>query len=80
MLVDVRGFQPVDIKMIVHEQGIEIQAKQEAQAQGESVKGLASRTIIRTYQLPQQPATNQFQCSLSADGTLFICAPWKQCC
>lgn len=80
MLVDVRGFQPGDIKMSVNEQGIEIYAKQEERAQGESVKGLATRSIIRSYQLPQQPATDQFQCSLSADGTLFICAPWKRCC
>lgn len=79
MLVDVRGFQPTELKLSVNNNIIEIKACKEERAFGESTAGYASRVIIRTYLLPQSPVAETMQCNISTDGTLFICAAWLTC-
>lgn len=86
MLVDVKGFQPFNLKLNVNEEVVELTASKEEASSGTSpmVKsqncvGYMSRNITRKYILPQKLVKECVQCSLSADGILFICAPWMRC-
>uniref|UniRef100_A0A1B6DWS0 SHSP domain-containing protein n=1 Tax=Clastoptera arizonana TaxID=38151 RepID=A0A1B6DWS0_9HEMI len=77
MLIDVRGFQPTELKISVNQNAIDIKACKEERAFGECSSGYASRVIERTYQLPQPPKVETMQCSMSGDGILFVCASWS---
>ncbi|XP_054265484.1 alpha-crystallin A chain-like [Macrosteles quadrilineatus] len=84
MLVDVKGFQPFNIKLNVHDEVVELSAvKEEASAAptpgGQNCVGYMSRNIVRKYMLPQRLVKECVQCCLSADGVLFISAPWLRC-
>lgn len=86
MLIDVKGFQPFNLKLNVNEEIIElIAAKEEASSgnapltRGPNCVGYLSRNIVRKYVLPQKLVKECVQCSLSADGILFLSAPWLRC-
>lgn len=84
MLIDVKGFQPFNLKLNVNEEVVEVIAtKEEASSDnpthGQICVGYVSRNITRRYTLPQKLVKECVQCSLSADGILFISAPWRRC-
>lgn len=84
MLVDVKGFEPLNLKLSVNNEIIELTAVKEEAAtnnsllmRGPNCIGYMSRTIRRKWVLPQPLMNEYMQCSLSADGILFIFAPWR---
>ncbi|XP_046658737.1 alpha-crystallin A chain-like isoform X2 [Homalodisca vitripennis] len=85
MLVDVKGFHPFNMKLNVNEEVVELIASQEeasnnpATTRGQNCVGYMARNISRKYILPQKLVKECVQCSLSADGILFIMAPWLRC-
>uniref|UniRef100_A0A1B6MJY5 SHSP domain-containing protein n=1 Tax=Graphocephala atropunctata TaxID=36148 RepID=A0A1B6MJY5_9HEMI len=86
MLVDVKGFQPFNMKLNVNEETVELIASQEeassnppVMTRSQNCVGYMRRNISRKYILPQKLVKESVQCSLSADGILFIMAPWLRC-
>lgn len=78
MIVDVRGYQPSEIKVNVFTYGIEIAAIHEQVVKGSAGTGYANRTTTKIYELPSSIICEQVIGNLSPDGTLFISAPWNQ--
>ncbi|RZF47491.1 hypothetical protein LSTR_LSTR007418 [Laodelphax striatellus] len=78
MLIDVREFQPTDLKVFVLNSCVELHVNQEQCVKGPNGAGYATRSIVRTYQLPQQANPDRVVCNYMADGTLLISAPWMQ--
>ncbi|XP_022187396.1 alpha-crystallin B chain [Nilaparvata lugens] len=78
MLIDVREFQPTDLKVFVLNSCVEVNVNQEQCVKGPNGAGYATRSIVRTYQLPQQANPERVVCNYMADGTLLISAPWMQ--
>ncbi|XP_075222479.1 alpha-crystallin B chain-like isoform X2 [Lycorma delicatula] len=78
MLVDVRGYQPSELKVSVSSCGIELTANHEQTVKIATGSGYANRVITRVYELPLSVYSEQVVCNLSPDGVLFLSAPWSK--
>ncbi|CAG0894971.1 unnamed protein product [Cyprideis torosa] len=73
--MDVRGFQPNELKVKVHDKVITVEGKHEER---EDEHGFITREFKRRYVIPDGVVTEQVTSSISQDGILTINAPKHQ--
>ncbi|GJQ77742.1 hypothetical protein Trydic_g16009 [Trypoxylus dichotomus] len=74
VVVDVRGFNPENVRCNITGEVIEISASQHSQ---EDESKMSQKSMTRKYQVRDMDPENSI-CNLSSDGFLYITVPWNK--